>query len=118
MLELFDASYEELNPTRSEELYRLRKKIFSDRLGWKVLCSQGMESDEFDGPGTCYILGLYRGQLLCGARFIPLTLLNMITHTFGSCFSEISLPVQGAEASRFFVDKARAREPGPFSFNG
>ncbi len=110
MLELFDVSYEELKTTRSEELYRLRKQTFSDRLGWDVLCSQGMESDEFDGPGTRYILGLYRGQLICSVRFIPLTLPNMITHTFSACFSEVSLPVHGTESSRFFVDKARARE--------
>ncbi|WP_346303113.1 acyl-homoserine-lactone synthase [Pantoea sp. Morm] len=44
MLELFDVSYEELRTTRASELYRLRKQTFSDRLGWDVVCSQGMES--------------------------------------------------------------------------
>lgn len=34
MLELFDVSYEELNMGRVDELYRLRKTTFSDRLGW------------------------------------------------------------------------------------
>ncbi|MCX8958737.1 acyl-homoserine-lactone synthase [Erwinia psidii] len=109
MLELFDVSYEELKTTRSEELYRLRKKTFSDRLGWEVLCSQGMESDEFDGTGTRYILGLCGDKLVCSVRFTDLDRPNMITHTFNACFSTVSLPTAGIESSRFFVDKARVR---------
>jgi len=109
MLKLFDVSYEELQTTRSEELYTLRKTTFSDRLGWDVICSQGMESDEFDEPGTRYILGICDGQLVCSVRFIPLSRPNMITHTFNTSFNSVSLPACGTESSRFFVDKARAR---------
>lgn len=109
MLKLFDVSYEELKTTRSEELYKLRKTTFSDRLGWDVVCSQGMESDEFDLPGTRYILGICEGQLICSVRFIPLSRPNMITHTFNASFDSITLPTVGTESSRFFVDKARAR---------
>ncbi|MHA6306202.1 acyl-homoserine-lactone synthase [Hafnia paralvei] len=110
MLELFDVSYDELNGVRSDELYRLRKKTFSDRLGWDVVCNRGMEFDEFDNPNTRYILGLYEGQLICSVRFVPLELPNMITHTFQSCFHDVSLPAGEVESSRFFVDKSRARD--------
>lgn len=110
MLELFDVSYEELKTTRSEELYKLRKTTFSDRLGWDVVCSQGMESDEFDEPGTRYILGVYQGQLVCSVRFIALKRPNMITHTFNASFNTVALPEYGTESSRFFVDKALARQ--------
>lgn len=109
MLEIFDVSYEELRTTRASELYRLRKQTFSDRLGWDVVCSQGMESDEFDGPGTQYILGLYEGQLICSVRFTALSQPNMITHTFSDCFSTVALPEESTESSRFFVDKELAR---------
>lgn len=109
MLELFDISYEELHTTHAEELYRLRKQTFSDRLGWEVVCSQGMESDEFDGPGTRYLLGIYAGQLVCSVRFTGLDQPNMITHTFNHCFNTVPLPAGGTESSRFFVDKTRAR---------
>jgi acyl homoserine lactone synthase len=34
----------------------------------------------------------------------------MITHTFQHCFNDVPLPACGTESSRFFVDKARARE--------
>lgn len=110
MLELFDVSYDELTVTHSNELYRLRKKTFSDRLGWKVVCSVDMEFDEFDNPDSCYILGLYNGQLVCSVRFTDLEQPNMITHTFRACFESVPLPLGGIESSRFFVDKDRARQ--------
>jgi N-acyl-L-homoserine lactone synthetase len=110
MLELFDVSYDELRVTHSNELYRLRKKIFSDRLGWDVVCNIDMEFDEFDNPDTRYILGLYNGQLVCSVRFTGLEQPNMITHTFHACFDTVQLPLAGIESSRFFVDKSRARK--------
>ncbi|WP_369791024.1 acyl-homoserine-lactone synthase [Rouxiella sp. WC2420] len=110
MLELFDVSYEELKMTHSNELYRLRKKTFSDRLGWDVVCNVDMEFDEFDNPSTRYILGLCKGQLICSVRFTDLDQPNMITHTFRECFDSVPLPLGGMESSRFFVDKTRARQ--------
>lgn len=110
MLELFDVSYEKLKVTRSDELYRLRKTTFSDRLRWDVVCNQDMEFDEFDNSSTRYILGLCQGQLVCSVRFTSLDQPNMITHTFRTCFDSVPLPSKGIESSRFFVDKQRARE--------
>lgn len=109
-LELFDVSYDELKATHSNELYRLRKKTFSDRLGWDVVCNVDMEFDEFDNPDTRYIIGLYNGQLICSVRFTALARPNMITHTFRACFDTVPLPPAGIESSRFFVDKDRARQ--------
>ena len=110
MLEIFDVDYKQLKTKHSEELFRLRKTTFHDRLGWDVLCSQGMESDEFDVDGTRYILGMYSGTLLCSVRFIKLSEPNMITHTFSANFNQNNLPELGVESSRFFVDKMRTRE--------
>lgn len=109
MFELFDVGYNELNEMQSDELYRLRKTTFSDRLKWDVVCNHDMEFDEFDNANTRYILGLYHGQLICSVRFISLKYPNMITHTFRSCFKDVTLPPIGVESSRFFVDKTRAR---------
>ncbi|WP_042836014.1 acyl-homoserine-lactone synthase, partial [Yersinia pestis] len=47
MLEIFDVRYDELTDIRSEDLYKLRKKTFKDRLNWEVNCSNGMEFDEY-----------------------------------------------------------------------
>lgn len=110
MLEIFDVSYEELMNMRSEDLYRLRKKTFKDRLQWAVKCSNDMEFDEYDNPNTRYLLGIYGSQLICSVRFIELNRPNMITHTFNALFDDITLPDNNyIESSRFFVDKTRAK---------
>jgi len=116
MFEAFDVSYSRIQKKSLVELYGLRKRTFSDRLGWKVVCSRGMEFDEFDNPTTQYILGLYQGQIICSVRLINLDRPNMITHTFYELFKDISLPSHGIESSRFFVDKERARQAFGESF--
>lgn len=111
MLEIFDVSYSELTGIRSEDLYKLRKKTFKDRLNWAVKCSNDMEFDEYDNKDMRYLLGIYQDQLICSVRFIDLQLPNMITHTFHALFDDVELPAgRYIESSRFFVDKARAKE--------
>lgn len=107
--QLFDVSYDELTHSHSDELYRLRKKTFNDRLGWKVHCNEDMEFDEYDNSNTRYIIGMYDNQIFCSVRFTLLCQPNMITHTFQEFFNTIKLPEYGIESSRFFVDKERAR---------
>ncbi|CAM3781394.1 acyl-homoserine-lactone synthase EagI [Rahnella bruchi] len=110
MLEIFDVSYNDLTERRSEDLYKLRKKTFKDRLDWAVNCSNDMEFDEFDNSNTRYMLGIYDNQLVCSVRFIDLRLPNMITHTFQRLFGDVKLPEGDyIESSRFFVDKNRAK---------
>jgi len=109
MFELFDVSYDQLKATYSNELYRQRKRTFSDRLGWDVVCSVDMEFDEFDNPDTRYILGLCKGQLLCRVRFIGLDRPDMITHTFRACFDTVSLSLTSIESSRFLLTRAGRR---------
>lgn len=98
-LEFFDVTYEVLTSSHAEELYRLRKITFSDRLGWDVICRKGMESDEFDTRGTRYILGVCGGHLVCS---VHLERPNMINRTFSACFGDVPLPPAGVESSRFF----------------
>lgn len=116
MLELFDVKFSDLNKY-SDQLYRLRKRTFSDRLNWNVKCRHDMEFDEFDNSSTIYILGVYRGQLICSVRFISLKKPNMINHTFNNYFSDVKLPMVGVESSRFFVDKMSAKRLGENNFS-
>jgi len=111
MIEIFDVSYNDLTDRRSEDLYKLRKKTFKDRLDWAVNCSNDMEFDEYDNADTRYLLGIYENQLVCSIRFIDLRLPNMITHTFHALFDDVQLPDGDyIESSRFFVDKNRAKD--------
>ncbi|MBK4715815.1 MULTISPECIES: acyl-homoserine-lactone synthase [Tenebrionibacter/Tenebrionicola group] len=110
MFQLFSVSYKQLITGRSEELFMLRKKTFSDRLNWDVKCLNNMEIDEFDGDDTQYILGVYRQQIICSTRLIPLDKPNMITHTFSAQFGDVPLPGNLIESSRFFVDKSLCKQ--------
>lgn len=109
-IEFFGVDFNELTSSYGDELYRLRKITFSDRLGWDVSCSGNMEFDEFDNAYTHYLLGVCNGHILCSVRFIGLDRPNMINRTFSTCFGDIRLPESGVESSRFFVDKDRASQ--------
>nr|AAN52498.1 SpnI [Serratia marcescens] len=111
MLELFDVSYDELKITHSNELYRLRKKTFIDRLRWDVACNADLEFDEFDNPATRYILGLNKGQLICSVRFKGLATAHYdYSHVSCLFLTQFRFPTSGIESSRFFVDKERAQQ--------
>lgn len=108
-VEFFLLDYDQLPSDFARELYRLRKRTFRERLDWKVECSEGMEKDQFDNENTTYLLGMYDGQLLCGARFIDATQPTMISEIFHEYFDGISLPsdIPCCEISRLFLDKDR-----------
>jgi len=108
VIEFFLHDYDDLPSALARELFRLRRKTFRDRLDWKVECVEDMEKDQFDNPNTTYLLGMYEGQLLCGARFINSTHPTMISEIFHNYFDEaIIFPadVPCCEISRLFLDK-------------
>ncbi|HCH0655876.1 TPA: acyl homoserine lactone synthase [Enterobacter asburiae] len=110
VIEFFLHDYDDLPSALARELYRLRRKTFRDRLDWKVECVEDMEKDRFDNPNTTYLLGMYEGELLCGARFINSTHPTMISEIFHNYFSETILfpaDVPCCEISRLFLDKER-----------
>ena len=93
VIEFFLHDYDDLPSALARELFRLRRKTFRDRLDWKVECVEDMEKDQFDNPNTTYLLGMYEGELLCGARFINSTHPTMISEIFHNYFAEtIILP--------------------------
>ena len=67
-----------------DEMYCLRARIFSDKLGWDVQVEDGREIDVFDSlPGTAYLL--YRaedGSLKGCARLLTTTGPNMLRDVF------------------------------------
>ncbi|MCW1829960.1 acyl homoserine lactone synthase [Enterobacter asburiae] len=110
VIEFFVHDYDDLPLALACELYRLRRKTFRDRLDWKVECVEDMEKDQFDNSNTTYLLGMYEGQLLCGARFINSSYPTMISEIFHTYFEEaISFPadVPCCEVSRLFFDKEK-----------
>ncbi|WP_431628491.1 acyl-homoserine-lactone synthase [Enterobacter bugandensis] len=93
---------------RINNLFKLRKVTFKDRLGWDVKCINGLECDEYDNEDATYLIGVKDNRIICSNRFIPMSKPNMIENTFSLCFDDISIPINNQiESSRFFVDKKR-----------
>src|ERR1017187_3575045 len=84
-----------------DEMFRLRARVFHDRLHWEVDVIYGMERDVYDDFGPIYILDVEGSVVRGSLRLIPTT---------GSTFSELVLPSEMVsaptiwECSRLCVD--------------
>ncbi|XKM38084.1 acyl-homoserine-lactone synthase (plasmid) [Rhizobium ruizarguesonis] len=98
--------------------YRLRARVFSDRLGWEVDVTAGCESDRFDALRPTYILAIAEtGQLAGCARLLPALGPTMVADVFPSLLPDGQLKGHAAmiESSRFCVDTALAEGRGDAS---
>ena len=70
--------------TLLDSSFRLRYRVFKERLGWDVQTNNDMEYDEFDQlPGTLYILHVdHKGEVDGCARLLPTTGPNMLRDVF------------------------------------
>ena len=76
----------DLYPLYRDELramYRLRARVFHDRLGWQVVVRDGEERDEFDELGPIYLLALDgKRRVLGSSRLLPTTGPHMLPDVF------------------------------------
>jgi acyl homoserine lactone synthase len=87
-------------------MYRLRYRIFHERLSWEVRVAQGLEYDDFDDESSLYIVG-YReetGEVDAAWRNRPTTEPYMLKNTFPQLLDRPA-PESAAtwEVSRFAV---------------
>lgn len=90
-----------------EAMFRLRYRVFKERLSWQVECQDGMERDRFDELEPVYLI--YRGET--GAvegcvRMLPTVGPNMLRDTFDVLLDGARAPESRAiwESSRFSLD--------------
>jgi N-acyl-L-homoserine lactone synthetase len=89
------------------EMHRLRYRVFTERLGWDVQVSGGMEIDEFDALHPAYLLQWGSDDRLQGCvRLLPSAGPNMLRDTFPALLGERSAPASPEiwESSRFALD--------------
>jgi len=100
-------------PSVLSQLYGLRKKVFADRLNWKVQVRNGHEFDHYDNADATYIVGCWNGQPLAGVRLINTLRPYMVEGPFRAFF-DVAPPKHPrlCESSRFFVDTERASALG------
>jgi N-acyl-L-homoserine lactone synthetase len=93
-----------------EEMYRLRKRVFHDRLGWDVEITDGMEIDIFDSLDPSYIVSVdSEGQVVGCVRQLQTTGPHMLSDVFSSILDG-EPPLRSSrvwEATRFCVDTQR-----------
>jgi N-acyl-L-homoserine lactone synthetase len=93
-----------------DEMYRLRKRVFHDRLGWDVEITDGMEIDIFDRLDPSYIISVdSEGHVVGCVRQLQTTGPHMLSDVFSSILDG-EPPLRSSrvwEATRFCVDTQR-----------
>lgn len=95
------------------EVYRLRRRVFKDRLDWAVSVSGDLELDVYDALNPTYLLVMSgEGNLVGGVRLLPTTGPTMLADTFPALLGGRAAPHSEKilESSRFCVDTKRASE--------
>lgn len=92
------------------EMYRLRAKIFKERMGWDVhVDMNGLEVDDFDTDDAIYLLNINtQGRVTGNWRIIPTSSLTMIEKVWPHFLNDIDMQKSPLcwEMSRFAVDKS------------
>ena len=94
-----------------KRMFRLRRRVFKDRLDWDVSSSDGMEIDVFDALGPTYLLAMVDQEDVIGCvRLLPTTGPTMLGDTFPSLLDGQPPPCDPnvLESSRFCVDTVRS----------
>jgi acyl homoserine lactone synthase len=99
----------------AEPMYRLRYRVFFERLQWQVKTCDGCETDEFDDVHNLYQLATdTRGDIVGGWRLRPTTRPYMMKDVFPQLLAQVPAPVRPDvwEISRFAIDEDLAAQPG------
>ncbi|MDZ7709789.1 MAG: acyl-homoserine-lactone synthase [Roseovarius sp.] len=98
-----------------KEMYRLRARVFQDRLGWDVTVSDGLEMDQFDELDPAHIISLdSEGNVVGCMRLLQTTGPHMLADVFVELMDG-EPPLRNPqlwEATRFCVDTERLSHVG------
>ncbi|KRR06443.1 conjugal transfer protein TraI [Bradyrhizobium jicamae] len=101
-------------------MYRLRRRVFKDRLDWSVSVSGEFELDVYDTLGPTYLILMSDGGEPVGSvRLLPTIGPTMLADTFPVLLGGTLAPHDERilESSRFCVDTRLIAEQAPNSLN-
>src|SRR5688572_9071670 len=103
----------------AEAMFRLRYRVFHERLGWDVRAHDGLEIDDYDDLASHYLLALDDGAVVGGWRLRPTTRPYMLAEVFPQLLGGQAAPRRDDiwEISRFAVDTEGDRHTR-FGLNG
>ncbi len=114
MIKLINGHERAKFPQLIDQMHRLRKAVFYDRLKWDVPIVGDWEIDSFDQENPLYVLVLDpKGAVQGSLRLLPTTGPNMLRDVF-SAITEDAQPVENPlvwESSRFCIRFSNEREP-------
>lgn len=90
-----------------QSMFRLRHRVFKERLDWDVRTQNGMEIDSFDDLDPVYLMAFDQSERLVGTwRMLPTTGPYMLKDVFPVLLDDVPPPChpQTWEGSRFAVD--------------
>lgn len=107
MIIVIDALNKNRYPRLLDEMFKLRARVFGDRLGWEVNIVDGREKDQFDDLDPAYVIGLDdAGHVVACVRALQTTGPHMLADVF-SAILDGEPPIRSAtiwESTRFCVD--------------
>jgi acyl homoserine lactone synthase len=116
MIRIVDGTNRNSQPALMDQMFRLRKRTFHDRLKWDVTVVGEHEVDEFDTLNPLYVLSMdEESQTVIGSlRLLPTTGPNMLADVFSDLLPDgqkIRNPTIW-ESSRYCVDTQLAEKWG------
>ena len=82
-MEILTGNSFELSPGVMTELSHYRHRVFVEKLGWQLNCSNGQELDQFDGPQARYVIIRNSGNaIIASARLLPTTRPYLLSEVF------------------------------------
>lgn len=121
MIYVIDSKDKHQAPRIIDEMFRLRARVFWDRMRWEVVVKDGRERDHFDGLDPVYLVHVDEaGRVLASLRLLTTTGPHMLSDTFPQLMED-GEPIRSPtiwESSRFCVDTAQIeRNPSGQSIN-
>ncbi|MDD7970357.1 acyl-homoserine-lactone synthase [Roseinatronobacter alkalisoli] len=110
MILVIDAINKDKHGAVLEDMFRLRARVFADRLGWDVQIRDGMEMDAFDALDPAYLVGLdEEDRVVSCVRLLQTTGPHMLSDIFSDILQG-EPPMRAPtlwESTRFCVDTDR-----------
>lgn len=118
-LGVYGADYFHPSERVLHSMFRLRHRVFKERLDWEVPSRDGMERDQFDDERPVYLA--YHGddgEVIGSVRLLPTTGPNMIRDIF-PFLAEETIPAHHRvwEVSRFGIDAGEDASLGAGQIN-
>lgn len=107
MIRLIQGAHPGDNADILDKMFRLRAKVFNDRLGWEVKVRDNRETDRFDELNPLYVVETdEKRNVLASLRLLPTTGPHMLSDVFSELMGPESIirSPRVLESSRFAAD--------------